>query len=147
MFRGSFVKHSMTVSAALMVMALGLVTNSTIAVAAEENSGAVAGDIEAGKAAYKKCATCHSVAPGQNRLGPSLYDVVGRKAGGLEGFKYSDAMTQSDVIWTAETLDRHLADIKGFIPGNRMAQLYPAGVPDAQDRANIIAYLITLTDE
>ena len=146
MFRRNSIETSMFVSAAALAsLAFGLAMNT--AAAAEATTPAIVGNAEAGQTAYKKCATCHSVAPGQNRLGPSLYGVVGRKAGGLDGFNYSEAMQQSNVIWTADTLNSHLADIKGFIPGNRMAQLYPAGVPNAADRANIIAYLMTLTDE
>ena len=105
-----------------------------------------AGDAAAGKSAYGRCAACHSITPGRNGVGPSLFGVVGRKAGSLEGFKYSDAMVESGVIWSTSTLDSHLADIKGFIPGNRMGIFYPAGVADADDRANIIAYLETLTE-
>ena len=113
----------------------------------EATSGPMFGDPVAGKAKFGRCASCHSVAPGQNRLGPSLAGIVGRKAGGAEGFNYSQALADSDVIWSAETLDAHLLDVRGFIPGNRMGQVWPAGVQDDQDRADIIAYLIEVSPE
>jgi hypothetical protein len=57
------------------------------------------------------------------------------------GFAYSIAMLNFDVIWSPETLDKHLADVKGFIPGNRMGDLYPGGFVKAADRAALIEYL------
>ncbi len=82
---------------------------------------------------------CHALQPGQHRVGPSLANVWGRKAGTAEGFnRYSQAMKDSDVVWNAETLDAYLADPKGFMPGNNMT--YP-GVQSAEQRAHIIAYL------
>ena len=105
------------------------------------------GDPVAGKSKFGRCASCHSVVPGQNGLGPSLAGVVGRKAGSAVGFNYSQAMASSDVVWSAETLDSHLSDVRGFIPGNRMGQVWPVGVQDAQDRADIIAYLTEVSPQ
>ena len=132
---------AITVSASALALFVGCFVVAGSASAAEG-----AGDAAAGKTAYGRCAACHSITPGRNGVGPSLFGVVGRKAGSLEGFKYSDAMVESDVIWSTSTLDSHLADVKGFIPGNRMGIFYPAGVANADDRANIIAYLETLTE-
>ena len=105
------------------------------------------GDAIAGEGVFKRCASCHSKEPGKNGLGPSLANVIGRKAGSLAGYNYSSAMKSSDVVWTAETLESHLTDVKGFIPGNRMGNLFPVGVPNAQERADVIAYLQTLSTE
>ena len=67
---------------------------------------------------------------------------MGRKAGSAEAYTYSDAMQNSDVVWSAETLNSHLADVPGFIPGNRMASLFRRGIQDSAERENVIAYLI-----
>ena len=102
------------------------------------------GDAEKGKQLYNQCAACHAVEEGVNKIGPSLYGVMGQEAGAVEGFNYSDALANADLTWNAETLDAYLADPRGYIPGNRMPY---AGMPDAQDRADVIAYLKTLGAE
>ncbi len=107
---------------------------TTMAAASDES-------IVNGEAIFARCAACHSLTPGRHTIGPSLAGMFGRKAGSAEGYNYSAAMSESDVIWSVETLDAHLADVKGFIPGNRMASLYPAGVQDPEERAAVIAYL------
>ncbi|MEZ5841470.1 MAG: cytochrome c family protein [Hyphomicrobiales bacterium] len=100
-------------------------------------------DPEAGKAVAKKCLACHTFEDGApNRVGPALWGVVGRPVGSVETFKYSDAMRGHGGEWTFEALDTYLADPKGAVPGNKMAF---AGVKDAKDRANLIAYLRTLS--
>jgi len=104
----------------------------------------VSGDAEAGKRVFAVCRSCHSADVGRNGLGPSLAGVVGREAGTIEGFKYSDAIKASGVTWTPENLDAWLVDSAGFIPGNRMAQLFRPGVQDDTKRADLIAYLATL---
>lgn len=106
-----------------------------------------AGDAAAGAGAFAVCRACHSLDEGRNGLGPSLAGLAGRKAGGGEGFNYSDALKSSDVVWTTATLDEYLADTGAFIPGNRMAQLFPANVKDDTKRANIVAYLIEETSK
>jgi cytochrome c len=102
---------------------------------------AQAGDVEAGKTVFKKCMACHKAEAGKNGVGPSLFGVVGRKAGSEAGFKYSPAMTAKGVTWDAANIDAYLKDPKGFVPGNKMAF---AGLPKDEDRANVIAYLETV---
>ena len=104
----------------------------------------VSGDAEAGKRVFAVCRSCHSVDAGRNGLGPSLAGVVGREAGSIEGFKYSDAIKASGVTWTPENLDVWLVNSAEFIPGNRMSQLFRPGVQDDEKRADLIAYLATL---
>lgn len=99
---------------------------------------APAGDAAAGEKVFDQCKACHTVEAGKNRIGPSLHGVVGRKAGAVEGFNYSPALKGSNLTWDAATLDKYLADPKGFIPGNKMAF---AGLKKSEDRANVIAYL------
>jgi cytochrome c len=85
------------------------------------------------------CRTCHSVKEGDNRLGPNLHAIVGRKSGSLSGYGYSDSMAKSDLTWDKATLDRFIADPNAVVRGHKM-QPY-GGIPSAEDRAKIIAYL------
>ncbi len=81
---------------------------------------------------------CHMVDQEQNRVGPHLVGIMRREAGAVEGFNYSDAMKEADIVWDEQTLDEYLADPRGYIPGNRMA--FP-GLREEEERANVIAYL------
>lgn len=103
-------------------------------------SQAQAQDADAGKKVFNACRACHSVEPGQNKIGPSLAGVVGREAGAVEGFNYSEAMKSSGVVWDEENLAKYLTDPKGFIPGNKMIFV---GVKKEDALANLIAYLET----
>lgn len=86
------------------------------------------------------CRECHTVDRGDNRLGPTLYDVVGRKAGSLAGFpNFSSAVQDSGIVWDAASLDKWIADPEAFLPDNNMRPF--AGVTDAKERALIISYL------
>jgi cytochrome c len=97
-------------------------------------------DAAAGGMAFQQCADCHS--PGANDgVGPGLKGVVGRRAGGKQGFIYSPAMAKSTLVWDAATLNAYLADPKKAVPGTTMA--YP-GDEDAKERADLVAYLLTL---
>ncbi|MEZ5934902.1 MAG: cytochrome P460 family protein [Alphaproteobacteria bacterium] len=97
--------------------------------------------VERGEKVYKRCLTCHKLEAGKHGSGPSLAGVFGRDAGSVEGFAFSDAMASSGVVWNDETLDAYLADVKGFIPGNRMAKVFPGGVSKEDDRQAVIEYL------
>lgn len=104
-------------------------------------SPAQAQDAAAGKRAFLKCAACHSIAKGApGKIGPNLFGVVGRKAGTVPGFRYSAAMKAKGaaIKWDAPTLDKWLARPSAVIPGTSMAF---GGVPNAAERASIIAYL------
>jgi cytochrome c len=105
-------------------------------------SGAAAAQdgAEEGKLAFNNnCRRCHVTTEGDNRLGPSLHGIIGRDAGSVQGFAYSSAMTNADIVWDEETLDRYIENPDSVVPGNRMKP-YP-GVPSAEDRAKIIAHL------
>ncbi|MFN3862787.1 MAG: c-type cytochrome [Erythrobacter sp.] len=95
-------------------------------------------DPAAGEKVFALCRSCHVLDEGVNRVGPSLHKVVGRKSGSVPGFAYSDANKNSGVTWTTDVLFKYLEDPKGFMPGTKMA--FP-GIKDAQDRANLVAYL------
>ncbi len=113
------------------VLGLGLVVVAAPVAFAE-------GDPAKGKKVFRKCQACHVVGKEQNRVGPHLTGVIGRAAGGVDGFKYSKAMAGSDVTWTEENLDAYLENPKKFLKGTRMA--FP-GLKKAQDRADVIAYI------
>ncbi|HUA54581.1 MAG TPA: cytochrome c oxidase assembly protein [Candidatus Sulfotelmatobacter sp.] len=83
----------------------------------------------------QRCVACHSLA--QNKIGPRLADVVGRKAGSVPGYAYSHALRDAGLTWTATNLDRWLASPRRFIPGVRM----PLGIADSVDRRDIIGFL------
>jgi len=96
------------------------------------------GDAAAGKVAFAVCKTCHVITPGQNRIGPSLYGVVGRTSGSVPGFSYSAANKNSHIVWTEPVLYEYLLQPQKYIPGTKMTY---AGLKDAKKRADVIAYL------
>jgi cytochrome c len=89
------------------------------------------------------CRECHSFVKDDNRLGPTLYGVVGRKAGTQAGYGYTQSLKDSGLTWDEQTLDKWIANPDAVIPGNGMSPPY-GGVADAQVRAKIIAFLKTL---
>ena len=93
---------------------------------------------DSGTAELQKCKICHSLDQGgANRVGPNLYDMFGRKAGTMPGFAYSDAMKNSDVVWTDDALAKFLRDPKEALPGNRMS--FPGIKDDAELHALVQA--------
>lgn len=101
-------------------------------------ASAAGGDAAKGKTVFTRCLICHTVEPGVNRLGPSLSGVVGRPAASVTGFSYSPAMKAAKLKWTAENLEQYIANPRAMIPGTKMVFV---GIPNATDRANLIAYL------
>jgi len=102
-------------------------------------TAAASGDAAAGQAVFEdRCTMCH--APAGGGQGPSLKGVVGRKAGMLPGFSYSDALSASGLTWTAANLDRFLAGPQDFVPGTAMQVM----IADPAQRRDLIAYLATL---
>lgn len=97
------------------------------------------GDPVKGKTAFITCQTCHD--PNVNKIGPHLAGVVGRKAGSVADFSYSDANKKSGITWTPEKLFQYLEAPQRVVPGTKMTF---AGFSDPQKRADVIAYLQTL---
>jgi cytochrome c len=96
------------------------------------------GDAARGEKRFDECATCHSLKEGVNGVGPSLHGVLGRKAAGLDDFRYSPAMKRSGLTWTPQALATFIADPQKAVPNNRMPF---AGMPEAADRDDLITYL------
>ena len=99
---------------------------------------ALAGDVKKGKKVFRKCKACHKVKEGKNAVGPSLFKIVGANAASVEGFKYSQAMTDSGVVWDLEALTAFLKKPKALVPGTKMAF---GGIKKDADIENLIAYL------
>lgn len=96
------------------------------------------GDAAAGKLVFAQCRTCHVTDPGVNRTGPSMAGIIGRAAGTIDGFNYTDANKNSGITWTEEKMFQYLENPQRVIPKTKMIF---AGLPDAQKRADVIAYL------
>jgi cytochrome c len=100
---------------------------------------ASAQDKEAGKKVFAKCTACHSIGPGaKNKVGPELNGLMGRKAGSVEGFTYSEAMKSSGITWDDTAFHEYIADPKKKVPGNKM--LFP-GIKDEVERDDLAAYI------
>lgn len=100
------------------------------------------GNSDRGEQQYNiNCSSCHS--PDTNFVGPAHRGVFGRHAGRAEGYEYSEALQKTDVVWTADNLFKWLEDPEAFIPG----QMMNVSFEDPQLRADVIAYLSTLTEK
>jgi len=104
---------------------------------------AMAQDAASGEKVFAKCKACHQVGDGaKNGVGPTLNGIIGRKAGTVEGFKYSAAMTaagaEQNLVWTVENIDKYLENPRDFIKNNKMAFV---GLKKPEERADVIEYL------
>lgn len=88
------------------------------------------------------CRTCHSIKEGDNRLGPNLYKIVGRKAGSLPDYNYSSAMKDADFVWDEAKLARFIANPDEVVPGNKMAPY--SGLASAEDRKRVVTFLLSM---
>ena len=121
-------------------------TNDSTSVASTENTST--GDVMTlfasvslsdGEKIFKKCAACHSIAKGgANKIGPALYNVIGRQAGSLPDYKYSKGMIAYAKKWTAQEMDGFLENPKGWVKGTKMAY---AGLKKPEERAALILFL------
>ena len=124
----------------ICVAHLMLSTYSSVA----ENVSNPDADVAKGQLVFNNaCRTCHTTIEGDNRLGPHLYKIVGRKAGSLPNYRYSSAMKSADFVWDEAKLDRFIANPDEIVPGNNMKPY--GGLASANDRAKILAFLRSLT--
>ena len=102
-------------------------------------TSAVAADLAAGEKVFRKCKVCHTLEEGgKKKIGPNLFGIIGRTSGTAEGFKYSKAMKEAAITWSADTLTQYLTKPKDFIPGNKMA--FP-GLKKPEQIENVIAFI------
>jgi cytochrome c len=110
------------------------------AAASDLDARLAAANMKRGQLLYMVCKACHDVEAGlPHKVGPNLHGMFGRKAGTAEGFKYTDALVKSGLVWTPETLDEWLRQPGALVPGNGMAF---AGIANDADRASLIAWLL-----
>lgn len=114
----------------------------SVALGALGSAAAQEGNPDEGAEVFKKCRACHDIGPdAKNKVGPILNDIIGRKAGTIEGFAYSEANKTAGgkgLQWTEDVLLKYLANPLSFMPGTKMAF---AGLKDEQDRKDLIAFL------
>jgi cytochrome c len=99
---------------------------------------------DSGATIAKKCAACHTFEQGEaNKIGPNLWGVLGRDIASLPDFSYSDALSEKQGVWDYQTVSDFVSDPRGWAPGTKMTF---AGLKKGQDRADLLAYLRTLSD-
>jgi cytochrome c len=131
-------------SIALQIALVGLLAVSTAQADSvpldvkDDGGNAMSGDPDHGETIFKKCAVCHSIKAGENRVGPSLHGVVGRQAGTAPNYSYSKANKESGITWSQQEIFVYLKNPQAKVPGTKMT--FP-GLPAPQDRADVIAYL------
>jgi cytochrome c len=105
-------------------------------------TAALAADPAAGEKIFKtQCGICHAVAAGENRIGPTLFGIVGRPAGSVPGFNYTADHKKLGITWDAANLDKYLTNPRAMVPDTSMVY---AGLKDGTERADLVAYLETL---
>ena len=120
---------------------LGLGAIAAVAIAGYGRAQVPGPTVDRGRQAFQACAACHSDKAGVSRIGPSLFGMLGKPAGRVQGFRYSPAMAKAAVRWDRKTLDAFIAKPKAVVPGNRMT--YP-GVSDPAKRKLIVDYIAGL---
>lgn len=139
-------KLLITAAAAVLFSGAALAESHIAPVGDMVEAALAAGDVEAGEKVFRKCRACHQVGEGaESKVGPALNNIVGASLAGFEDFRYSDGiveMGEAGTVWTIENLDLFFVKPRDFIDGTRMTF---AGLRKEEDRANVIAYLASLT--
>ena len=125
------------------VVLVGGLNLATTAIAEVSDTGKQA-MIKAGQILFEhRCRSCHADDPSLKSYGPSLVGVIGRKAGSVEGFTYSDTLKSSGLVWTAESLRAWMANNTGIMPGTRMRHV---GITDTSEQDFILEYLRSISN-
>jgi cytochrome c len=125
--------------AALAALALALLAGPAVR-ASDLDARIAAANLKRGQLLFLVCKGCHDLEAGvPHKVGPNLHGVVGRRAGTSEGFRYSEPLVQSGIVWTPETLDRFIRQPGAMVRGNGMAF---AGIANDADRASLIAWML-----
>jgi len=125
---------------AILAMTALLCVVAQPAAASDLDARLAVANMKRGQLLYMVCKACHDVEAGlPHKVGPNLHGMFGRKAGTAEGFKYTDALVKSGLVWTPETMDEWLRQPGALVPGNGMAF---AGIANDADRASLIAWLL-----
>ena len=125
---------------AILAMTALLCVVAQPAAASDLDARLAVANMKRGQLLYMVCKACHDVEAGlPHKVGPNLHGMFGRKAGTAEGFKYTDALVKSGLVWTPETMDDWLRQPGALVPGNGMAF---AGIANDADRASLIAWLL-----
>lgn len=126
-------------------------TLAMLLVLAATGAAQAAGDATAGEQVFKRCSACHTVEAGKNKVGPTLFGVVGRPAGSVEGYSYSPAVKAAaakGLVWSEETLTAYLENPRKYLDDYAgdasLANKMPFMLADAQQRADVVAYLKSL---
>ena len=120
----------------LIILSLIVLINAILIALITTN--AMAADLIKGQKIFKKCAMCHSLEVGKNKIGPHLFDLFGREAGSVEGYKYSKAMKNSGIIWNECTLRKFLLKPSKFVKKTKMKF---RGIKSESQRDDLIAFL------
>jgi cytochrome c len=127
-------RGAIVATAALLMVAAPAAADSDL------DARLAAANLKRGQLLYMVCKACHDVEAGlPHKVGPNLHGMFGRKAGTAEGFRYTDALLKSGIVWTPETMDTWLKQPGALVPGNGMAF---AGIANDADRASLIAWLM-----
>jgi len=122
------------------VLTVSCIVAVSAAAASDLEQRLAGANLKRGQMLYLQCRACHDVEAGlPHKVGPNLYGIFGRKAGTAAGFKYTDAMFKSEIVWTPETMDAWLRQPGAMVQGNGMA--FP-GIVNAADRASLVAWLL-----
>ena len=135
----SQIEHAWLRSRVVLTAALSGMVYTLSSLSAFPQASQGMGNVSGEQAFNNACRTCHMVREGDNRLGPNLYKIVGRKAGSLSGYAFSSAMKETDFVWDEEKLDRFIANPDEVVGGNNMKPY--GGLASSEDRKKIVTFL------
>lgn len=127
-----------SLACALTVACLEPTSAAMVDIGVTDGGKPIQGDPEAGKKVFMRCAACHSLDAGVNKIGPSLHGIIGRQAGTVEKYVYSAANKASGITWSEQVMFDYLKSPQTMVKGTKMAFV---GIPKPQERADVIAFI------